>query len=105
MVTSNSIFFLCSDKILEKRLKLIKQRGRSFEGDKTGDEEEDRFSTVEKTYMSEVIKQMISNGTTDSASCKSRGPFSLVPETDVESAANQVFTISGKLWSVSFHLD
>lgn len=89
-----------SDKILEKRLKLVKQTGQTFEDDKDHSEE-NRFSSVEKIYMTEVIKQMISNGTTDSRSCKSRGPFSLVSETDIDDAVDRIFTISAKLWSVS----
>lgn len=92
-----------SDKILEKRLKLMKQRGRCFEDEKTTkeEEEEDHFSSLEKIYMSEVMKQMISNGTTDSRICKSRGPFSLVSETEIEDVVDKVFTLNGKLWNVS----
>ena len=51
--------------------------------------------------MSEVLKQIISNGTNDARSCKSRAPFSIVPEDVIRDAVNSVYNLSGVFYEVS----
>ena len=52
--------------------------------------------------MAEVLKQIISNGTTDAPSCKSRGEFSAVPQTEIDEVVDRVFNLSGVFYNVSF---
>lgn len=91
-----------SDKILEKRLKVMKAKVRKIveDPDDEPDEMTKNFSTAEKVYMAEVLKQIISNGTTDEATCKSRGPFSIVPEAEIQDAVDSVFELSGVFYAV-----
>lgn len=82
----------------------MKRKARRIVEDPDDDEEEDDyaqiFSSAEKVYMSEVMKQIISNGTNDQRSCKSRGPFSIVPEDEIEDAVNRVYKLSGVFYGV-----
>ncbi|XP_001605702.1 endothelin-converting enzyme homolog isoform X1 [Nasonia vitripennis] len=86
-----------SDKILEKRLKLMKRKARRI----VEDEDTKIFSSAEKVYMSEVLKQIISNGTTDQRSCKSRGPFSIVPEDEIQDTVDRVYKLSGVFYALA----
>ncbi|XP_014217633.1 neprilysin-11-like [Copidosoma floridanum] len=89
-----------SEKILEKRLKKVRERARDMFVDEV-DEESANFSLAEKIYMSEIMKQMISNGTTDEPSCKSRGPFMLVPEEEIDQTVDKLFDLSGQFYVIS----
>lgn len=63
-------------------------------------EDEPSFSLSERNYMAEVLKQIISNGTTDQATCKTRKPFSIVPESDIDETTKSVFQLSGVFYAV-----
>ncbi|XP_058792667.1 endothelin-converting enzyme homolog isoform X2 [Phymastichus coffea] len=88
-----------NDSVLKKRLKLIRKKAYRYveDSEESGDE---YFLSVERNYMTEVLKQIISNGTTDQASCKTREPFSIVPEADLQETANKVFQLSHQLYNL-----
>ncbi|XP_011499234.1 PREDICTED: neprilysin-1 [Ceratosolen solmsi marchali] len=91
-----------SDKILEKRLQIIKTKTRLImeEVDEIN-EEIKAFLSAEKIYMTEVFKQVISNGTTDQRSCKSRKPFSIISEEDIQNTVNEVYKLSEVFYTLS----
>jgi hypothetical protein len=64
------------------------------------DEEIKAFLSAEKIYMSEILKQIISNGTNDQRSCKSRKPFSIVSEEDIQNTVNKVYKLSEVFYAV-----
>ncbi|XP_014225876.1 neprilysin-1-like [Trichogramma pretiosum] len=109
-----------SDKILEKRLRQVRERarrhflisdddeqqvdqGEKAEDDKTrarGKSGNEAFSASEKLYMAEVLKQIISNGTSESATCKTRHEFDIVPEAEITDLVDRVFNLSGVFYKL-----
>ncbi|CAB0041351.1 unnamed protein product [Trichogramma brassicae] len=108
-----------SDKILEKRLRQVRERarrrflinddeqqagqGEEAEDDKTrarGMSGNEAFSASEKLYMAEVLKQIISNGTSESATCKTRHEFDIVPEAEITDLVDRVFNLSGVFYKL-----
>ncbi|XP_076659476.1 M13 family metallopeptidase neprilysin 5 [Halictus rubicundus] len=68
-----------NDKELEKRLHSIRSRFRKLE-DETDDEEDDdeehsKYEDAEVAYMTDVIRQVVSNGTFDACTANDTFPF------------------------------
>lgn len=72
--------------------------------DDVGDEPSRNFSSTERAYITEVMKQLISNGTTDQPSCKTRAPFVLKPEKDIIETADKIFELSMEFHQVGLNL-
>ncbi|KAJ8680969.1 hypothetical protein QAD02_016756 [Eretmocerus hayati] len=87
-----------TDEVIEKRLKQIKKRSRKYAGStrQSGDNSDDTSDAADRTFMIEVMKQLISNGTTDQPVCTSRGAFTIVPESDIEDSVDTILNLSKK---------
>ncbi|KAJ8680665.1 hypothetical protein QAD02_016452 [Eretmocerus hayati] len=91
-----------SDKVVDKRLKQIKKRALKYSRtlsesngeDLDEDSAKDSIIELEKTYMAEVFKQLISNGTVDQPICSSRGAFTITPESDIEDSVSRILELS-----------
>ena len=63
-------------------------------------EEEISSASIERNYMTDVIKEIISNGTVEYKTCKSKKSSSFSREEEVHIAVNNIFKFSGLFYSV-----
>lgn len=91
-------FFINSDKELEKRLHTIRSRFRKLE-----DEEDvitlSKLMKAEMMYMSDVIKQIVNNGTLDTCSLKNESSFPYKEE--LEDVIETLYDLTSTFYYVS----
>lgn len=90
--------FIDSDKELEKRLHTIRSRFRKL------DDEEDivtmsKLMKAEMMYMSDVIKQIVNNGTLDTCSLKNESSFPYKEE--LEDVIETLYDLTSTFYYVS----
>lgn len=91
-------FFIDSDKELEKRLHRIRSRVWIL------DDDEDivtmsKLMEAEMMYMSDVIKQIVNNGTLDTCSLKNESSFPYKEE--LEDVIETLYDLTGTFYYVS----
>jgi len=86
------------DKELEKRLRIMKSRFRKLEDldDESSELSEDE--EIELTYITDVINQVISNGTVNACNNES-----IVPEKELTELVEMLYSISNYISYVSMY--
>ncbi|XP_053997359.1 neprilysin-4 isoform X1 [Hylaeus anthracinus] len=89
---------LPSDKELEKRLHSVRSHFRKLE-DETEDENSDDLKEVEMAYMTDIIKQIVNNGTLDS--CTLKDDLSFSNEKELEEVVDTLYEYTSTFYYLS----
>ncbi|XP_033208414.1 endothelin-converting enzyme homolog [Belonocnema kinseyi] len=88
-----------NDKELQKRLHKWKKHMRNLEEEL--DEEEIVSASIERNYMIDVMKEVLSNGTVEYGSCKLKKSSSFSREQEVSTVVNDIYELSGVFFRLS----
>ncbi|XP_029037106.2 endothelin-converting enzyme homolog [Osmia bicornis bicornis] len=89
---------LPNDKELERRLHSIRSRFRKLEDDEIEDELTSELKSAELKYMTEIIKQVVNNGTLDACSMNQS---SFPEEEDLEEVVETLYELSSTFYYLS----
>ena len=84
---------------MQKRLRKWKKHIRKLEEGE--DEEEIVSASIERNYMIDVIKEVLSNGTVEYRSCKFKKSSSFSREQEVNTVVDEIYELSGVFYHVS----
>ncbi|XP_076763055.1 M13 family metallopeptidase neprilysin 5 [Xylocopa sonorina] len=94
---------LPNDKEVEKRLHTIRSRFRKLEDEEDGEEDEedddDKLKKAEKAYITDVIKQVVNNGTLDACSLNDESSFP--DEEELEEVAETLYELTSAFYYLS----